>query len=130
MDPLLGVPSLAALFRVVSENLVCSREVTAEQLREMLLDLPHNPGLPHVRSVTLGLGADEKTGESRFLELHLPPDVAAQAGSAGVQTPGGLVRENPAQALPSLLITPSTLHRQAVRNMLSNAPVTTYTEDL
>lgn len=123
-------PPLTALLKEVAGAYVRSYEVTAGELRELLLDLPHNPGLAHVRSVTLGLGRDEATGETRFLELHLVAEQTATAGSAGVQTPGGVVRADPAPAEPSLLITPSVLHRQAVRNMLSSTPVTTYTDDL
>lgn len=84
------------------------RWMEPEQVREMLLDLPHHPNLGRVRQVLIRLNSGDY--------VALNPTVPMASGST---SPG---------AKPTTTVT--ALHQRHVRNVLSSAPVTAYTDDL
>lgn len=84
-------------------------EVTGAELREMLIDLPQGPGARWVERVTIH-------GNGPVVHLVLRDGERMTDGSTA---PGA-----------GTTTTVPALHQRHVRNMLSSAPVTAYTDDL
>lgn len=102
------------LFGRVPENKPGASDVVvdmpAAEIRELLLDLPHHPNIGEVVGVIVELR------DKRAVQLWLP---RGESMASGATAPGA----KPTTTVPAL-------HQRHVRNVLSSAPVTAYTDDL